>query len=68
MDRSVHRVIFFGEASLRKATFEFVSHYNHQGTGSRLIIPTETKFASTVTVQRRQRAGRISNYYYREAA
>jgi len=37
------RVIFFGEASLRRAIREFVTHYrrerNHQGQGNRLSVP-----------------------------
>lgn len=68
----LERMIFFGEASLRTAISEFVSHYhcdrNHQGLANCLIIPNETKVASTGTVRRRQRLGGMLNYYHREAA
>jgi len=40
-DECLHRMILFGERSLRKATREFAAHYhterNHQGLNNRLI-------------------------------
>jgi len=68
----LERMIFFGEASLRTAISEFLSHYhierNHQGLENRLITPLETTMETVGTVQRRQRLGGLLNYYYREAA
>jgi len=66
------QMIFFGEDSLRGTIHEFVVHYhqerNHQGLGNRLIIPMQTKAETTGGVERRQRLGRLLNYYYRRAA
>ena len=66
------RMIFFGEASLRTAISEFLSHYhlerNHQGLENRLITPMDKTMETTGTVQRRQRLGGMLNDYYREAA
>jgi transposase InsO family protein len=40
-DESLDRMIFFGEASLRRAPNEFMEHYhrerNHQGMGNALL-------------------------------
>lgn len=66
------RLIFFGEASLRRAIREFVAHYhserNHQGLGNNLIAANDAEFASTGAMARRGRLGGVLNYYYREAA
>ena len=66
---------WFGECALRKGVQEFVAHYhrerNHQGLGglgNRLIIPDEAHAGHRGLVLRRQRLGRMLNYYYREAA
>ena len=68
----LERMIFFGEASLRTAISEFLSHYhlerNHQGLENRLITPMDKTIEIAGTVQRRQRLGGMLNYYYREAA
>jgi putative transposase len=68
----LERVILFGEGSLRKAIYQFVEHYhrerNHQGLDNRLIIEDETGFASSGSIQCRQRLGGMLNYYYRQAA
>jgi hypothetical protein len=67
----LERLILFGEASLRKATHEFVEHYhrerNHQGLGNRLIIEEASCSGSHGGIQRRQRLGGMLNYYYRQA-
>ena len=66
------RMIFFSEASLRRAIQEFVAPYhrerNHQGLGNRLITPTSPHLLVTGEIRRRQRLGGMLNYYYREAA
>ena len=68
----LERMIFFGEASLRTAISEFLSHYhlerNHQGLGNHLITPLDRTMETPGTVQRRQRLGGMLNYYFREAA
>ncbi len=54
-EECLNRMIFFGEASLRRATSEFVAHYhrerNHQGVGNRLSCPSpagqETSFVAS---------------------
>ena len=42
------RMIFIGEASLRRAVHEFMAHYhaerNHQGLGNRLISADQPQF------------------------
>lgn len=66
----LEHLIFFGEASLRKAVTEFLAHYhherNHQGRGNQLLLP-ET-LHSTGLIQRRSRLGGTLNYYFRQAA
>lgn len=66
------RMIFFGEASLRKAVQEFVEHYhaerNHQGLANRIICPEAGHQGASGTIRRRQRLGGMLNYYYRDAA
>lgn len=66
------RMIFFGEASLRKAVQEFVEHYhaerNHQGLANRIICPEAGHQGASGTIRRRQRLGGLLNYYYRDAA
>lgn len=68
----LNRVILFGEASLRRALREYVSHYhterNHQGVENRLLKPLTTVSSINEPIQRRERLGGILNYYYREAA
>ena len=64
------KMIFLGEAHLRKTLSSYLDHYhcerNHQGLENKLIeaeaLPSEGR------VCRRQRLGGMLNYYYREAA
>ena len=71
----VSRLIFFGEASLRRALKEFIAHYhlerNHQGMNNRLLngAANDDRYSidnAGITCQ--TRLGGILNYYYREAA
>jgi transposase InsO family protein len=68
----LERMIFFGEASLRKAVREFVTHYhterNHQGLDNKLIVPIANKVDPNGRVQRNERLGGLLNYYYRDTA
>ncbi len=68
----LERMILFGEDSLRKTIGEFVAHYhgerNHQGLGNRLILPDENHAGNCGAIRRRERLGRMLNYYYRQAA
>lgn len=70
----MNRLIFFGEASLRHAIGEYISHYeherNHQGMANRLLVTAanDPAFGSDDAVGRRSRLGGMLNYYHREAA
>jgi putative transposase len=66
------KMIFIGQASLRRAISEYITHYhterNHQGLENRLIRPVLWRAADDGVVHRRPRLGGILNYYYRAAA
>ncbi len=68
----LNRMIFIGEASLRRAVAEYVAHYhgerNHQGLNNRLIRRAQTVAAKDGVVHRRPRLGGMLNFYYRGAA
>jgi putative transposase len=68
----LNRMIFIGQASLRRAVAEYIDHYhgerNHQGLNNRLIWRTRTIVANDGVVHRRPRLGGTLNFYYREAA
>ena len=68
-------MVFFGEASLRHAVQEFVTHYNqernHQALDNKIITPEVREFPAKGAIHRRKRLGGLFNYYYhyyREAA
>ena len=67
-----HRMILFGEQSLRRAVAEFIHHYhrerNHQGLENALIESYEYVGSLDGNVRCRKRLGGMLNYYYREAA
>ena len=71
-DECLRRMIFFGEASLRKATRQFVEHYhqerNHQGLANRLIEPRDEVGRRRRKIRCRERLGGLLKYYYRDAA
>jgi hypothetical protein len=68
----LRRMIFIGEASLRRAIGEYMARYheerNHQGLGNRLIRLVPPRAANAGCIQRHRRLGGMLNYYYRAAA
>ena len=68
----LNRLIFFGEASLRRSLRHYVSHYhearNHQGIGNSLIAANDAHSGLAGSVARQERLGDILSYYYRTAA
>ena len=66
------RMILIGEASLYRATAQFVLHYhaerNHQGLENKIIRPEFPVFPPQGNVCCRKRLGGLLRYYYREAA
>jgi transposase InsO family protein len=71
-EECLNRMIFVGQASLRRAVSQFIEHYheerNHQGLGNRLIRPCSADAANDGSIRRRQRPGGILNFYHRMAA
>ena len=71
-EECLNRMIFIGQASLRRAVAEYIEHYheerNHRGLGNLLIRSIPSVAANHGTVGRRQRLGGMLNFYYREAA
>ncbi|MGK0481485.1 MAG: putative transposase [Planctomycetota bacterium] len=62
------RMIFFGEASLRRALREYVIHFNaerpHQGIGNRVVDrPAEPRSSSLRSVTGHDRLGGLLRYY-----
>ena len=66
------RMIFLGQALLRRAIAEFMAHYheerNHQGLDNTLIRAEPVVTANNTVIHRRQRLGGMLNYYCRAAA
>jgi hypothetical protein len=69
-DECLGKMIFVGQASLRRAIAEFVMHSErtHQGLDNRLIRPDLGRAANDGVVHRRPRLGGMLNYYHRAAA
>ena len=71
-EECLNRMVFVGQASLRRAIAHYVAHYhaerNHQGLENRLIRPEPSHGANARLVHRRPRLGGMLNYYYRAAA
>jgi len=66
------RLIFVGQASLRRAVSEYIEHYhrerNHQGLKNRLLrLPTAGP-ADDGSTRCHTRLGGMLNFYYRQAA
>jgi putative transposase len=66
------RMIFFGEAMMRKAVTLFLEHYhqerNHQGLDNRILMPGPEVGQITGKLECRERLGGLLRYYYRAAA
>jgi transposase InsO family protein len=72
-EECVQRLIFFGEATLRRALLEYVTHYhqerNHQGMNNRFLNSAANDAPNqSAEVSKRARLGAVLNYYYREVA
>ena len=71
-EECLKRMIFVGQASLRRALSEFMAHYhverNHQGIENQLIQPATTQKAPSAPVHRRQRLGGMLSFYCGAAA
>ena len=71
-EECLNRMIFVGEASLRRAVSEFVEHYheerNHQGLNNALIRSASVAAANNAFIHCRQRLSGMLNFYYRNAA
>ena len=71
-DECLNRMIFIGQASLRRAISEYMTRYhserNHQGLENRLIRPEPRCPATYGAIHRRSRLGGMLNYYYRAGA
>jgi len=71
-DECLNRMIFIGQASLRRAVAEYMDHYhrerNHQGIGNRVICAPADPESNGRYVRRRARLGRMLNFYYLAAA
>jgi transposase InsO family protein len=67
----LNRMIFFGQASLRHAITQYITHYhterNHQGLGNHLLQPQVGVGHSQAKVNRRERLGGILSFYHRAA-
>ena len=67
------KLIFFGEASLRKAITEYVQHYemerNHQGKGNVIIMPAKADRIGEPEgpIRARERLGGLLRFYHRRA-
>ncbi|MPZ46443.1 MAG: transposase [Betaproteobacteria bacterium] len=66
------KMIFIGQASLRRAITEYMRHFhverNHQGLENQRIRPELVVAAITGPIQRRTRLGGMLSYYQRAAA
>jgi transposase InsO family protein len=71
-DECLDRMIFVGQASLRRAVTEYMNHYhaerNHQGIENRLIHGPTVVMSKSGGVHRHARLGGILNFYCRKAA
>ncbi len=64
----LERTIRLGERSLRRTLREYSMHYlserNHQGADNQLLEPPNVGAHSTGRIQRRERLGRMLNFYH----
>ena len=66
------RMVFFTEASFRRAVSSYLAHYHgercHQGLGNRLIEPDASSRDNSGEIRCRERLGGLLRHYYRQAA
>ena len=71
-EECLNRMIFVGQASLRHAIRQYLTHYhcerNHQGLENRLLKPCSAVGQPHTPVKRRERLGGMLSHYHREAA
>jgi putative transposase len=73
-EECLSRMILFGEASLRHALSDYVSHFhterNHLGKGNVILFPepADRIGQSSGKIGTRERLGGLLKFYYREAA
>jgi len=71
-EECLRKMIFIGQASLRRAIAEYVVHYheerNHQGLENRLIREMPADAATDPIIRRRTRLGGMLSYYHRATA
>ena len=73
-DECLSKLILFGEASLRRALRNYLTHYhgerNHQGKNNVVLLPSPHRDSYPVygPVTCRERLGGLLKYYHREAA
>ena len=73
-DECLSKLILFGEASLRRALWEYLVHphteRSHQGKENVLLFPTvkDPQCRPDVSVRCREHLGGLLTYYHREAA
>lgn len=71
-EETLDRMIFFSEASLRKALSEFEAHdhaeRNHQGLDNKLIEPGGSIGKNAGGIECRERLGGLLRDYHRRAA
>ena len=67
-EECLNRMIFIGEASMRRALCEFMAHYhaerNHQGLGNWLIRAEQPSVPTCGPVDRRIRLGGMLSFYH----
>ncbi len=68
----LERMVFFTEASLRRAVSSYLAHYHgercHRGLGNRLIEPDTSSRDNSGEIRCRERLGGLLRHYYRQAA
>jgi putative transposase len=68
-DECLSRIVFFGEAMLRRALTEFLAHYhaerNHEGVENRLLMPEVGPAPEGNEVVRLERLGGLLSFYER---
>jgi putative transposase len=71
-DECLNRMVFIGQASLRRAVAEYMDHYhgerNHQGLENRLIRTPAVVAANDGAISPHARLGKKLSFYYRKAA